>query len=102
VHGEGLVVGLGAEHLAVGLGELGADQQRLEAADGEEHQRRGAVHDADLLVVDGGDPRAPTGVRRRPLEGAERSAALLASGQLQDRTILGECHESVLYFRVWR
>ena len=31
-------------------------QQRLEAADQEEDERRGAVQDADALVIDRGDP----------------------------------------------
>ena len=36
----------------------------------EEEQRRGAVHDGDLLVVDGGDPAAPAGGRAGPGEDA--------------------------------
>ena len=47
-----------------GIGELGPDQQRLEAADEEEEERGDAVHDADLLVIDGGDPGLPAGVDR--------------------------------------
>ena len=64
VHREHLVVEVGGEHRAVGPGELGADQQRLDAADEEEHDRRDAVHDPELLVVDREQPRPPAGGRR--------------------------------------
>jgi hypothetical protein len=77
VHGEGLVVGLLREHLAVRLDQLRPDDQRLEAADGEERHRRRAVHDADLLVVDRRQPRPPP--RRAPRAG-ERAEGLVLRG----------------------
>ena len=71
VHREGLVVEVGRDELAVRLGQLDPDEQRLDAADEEEHQRGRAVHDADLLVVDAEQPRLPAAGdvgagRRRP------------------------------------
>ncbi len=72
VHREHLVVLVGRQDRAVGLGELGPDQQRLEAADEEEHHGGDAVHDADLLVVDGEGPRLPAGGLHRAAEVAVR------------------------------
>ena len=43
---------VGAEELGARLGQLQADQQRLEPADQEEEHGGDAVHDADLLVID--------------------------------------------------
>ena len=48
-----------------GLRELRPDQQRLEPADDEEDERRDAVQEADLLVVDGREPAPEAGQRRR-------------------------------------
>jgi methylmalonyl-CoA mutase cobalamin-binding domain/chain len=53
VHGKDLVVELGRQQLAPGGPQLGADEQCLGAADDEEEHGDGAVHDADLLVIDG-------------------------------------------------
>ena len=69
--------------VAVGLCELGADEQRLDAADEEEEQRGAAVEDADLLVVDRREPRAPAGDRPRAAERAERVAELAACRELE-------------------
>ena len=52
VHREELVEELGADDVAVGDGELRADQQRLHAAEQEEDERADAVEDADALMVD--------------------------------------------------
>ena len=85
-----------------GRGQLGADQQRLDAADEEEEQRGGAVHDADLLVVDGGDPAAPAG--RRPAGRVKtpsgrwrpaRSPVGRARGRCR---AFGDRHARLLYF----
>ena len=51
VHGEDLVVGLGAEQRAAGQRELRADEQRQHAGEDEEQQRGGDVEHADLRVV---------------------------------------------------
>ena len=56
VHREHLVVLVGREHRAVRAGQLGADQQGLDAADDEERHRDHAVHDSELLVVNGEEP----------------------------------------------
>ena len=56
VHGEELVVPLGAEELAVGPGQLEPDQQGLDSRDQEEHERGRAVEETDPLVIDGGEP----------------------------------------------
>ena len=61
VHGEHLVVGVRAEDLELGPGQLQADEQGVDAAHDEEHQAGSAVHDADLLVVDGEEPATPPG-----------------------------------------
>ena len=80
--------------LAVGLRELGADEERLDAADEEEEQRGAAVEDADLLVVDGREPGAPARRRGRTRERAERSAddRLLAGRELE-RSLFGDRHQ---------
>ena len=74
VHREHLVVEVGAEHLAVRAGELRADQQCLDATDDEEHERRDHVHDPELLVVDGEQPRAPPGGADRAAQDTHRLA----------------------------
>jgi hypothetical protein len=51
VHGEDLVVGLRRQERALRGGELDADEQTLDAADGEEHQGGPDEPHADLLVV---------------------------------------------------
>ena len=56
VHGEDLVVHVGAEEGALGRPQLPAQQHGLEAAEQEEQPGGEGVHQADLLVVDGGDP----------------------------------------------
>ena len=64
VHGEELVVALGAEKLAFGPGQLEPDQQGLDPRDQEERERGHAVEDADPLVVDRGEPGdEPAGLR---------------------------------------
>ncbi len=57
MHREELVEGLGGDEGVLRAGELQPHEERLGAADGEEDQRCEEVKDADLLVVDGGDPR---------------------------------------------
>ena len=59
MHRVDLVVEVGTDDRAVRGRQLQADQQGLEAADDEEEQRGRSVEDADLLVVDGGDPVTP-------------------------------------------
>jgi hypothetical protein len=76
VHREDLVVLVGGEQRVAGLRELRADQQRLDAADEEEDERRDAVHHADLLVVDRGEPAPEAGRRRRPAQQAAGRGAL--------------------------
>jgi hypothetical protein len=72
VHGEHLVVELGREQRATRRPQLGPDEQRLGPADDEEEHGGGAVHDADLLVIDGEQPTAPRGLGRdRPRQHAE-------------------------------
>ncbi len=56
VHREDLVVGVGREEAPVRARELQAHEERLDAADGEEEERRQEVEDADALVIDGRDP----------------------------------------------
>jgi hypothetical protein len=60
-----LVVELCREEVVVADGQLGTHQQRHDAANQEEEKGRVEVHDADLLMVDGGepldDPVAPRG-----------------------------------------
>ena len=74
VHREHLVVEAGAEHRAVGAGQLQADEQRLDAADEEEEHRHDAVHDAELLVVDREHPRLQPVVDDRTPEDADTPA----------------------------
>ena len=70
VHREDLVVLIGVQQRALGLSELGADQQRLDTSDDEEHEGRHPVQDPDLLVVDGREPAREPGHRRRAPEDA--------------------------------
>jgi hypothetical protein len=60
VHGEELVVGVGAHELQLGAGQLGAHDQREPAADAEEAERGDDVQQADPLVVHGDDPANQT------------------------------------------
>jgi hypothetical protein len=93
VHREDLVVGLLVDDLAVRLGQLGPDDQRLQSADGEERHGADAVHDPDPLVVDRGEPRPPALGRDRTGEDAEGlGLRLCAGGQLEDRSLLGDGH----------
>ncbi len=64
VHREDLVVLIGVQQRVVGLGQLAADQQRLEPADDEEEERDEPVHQSDLLVVHRGEPTPEAGERR--------------------------------------
>ena len=57
MHREELVEDVGRHQVAVRPRELQAHDQRLEATDAEEDERRDEVEDADALVVDRGDPR---------------------------------------------
>ena len=59
VHGEDLVVPLRRQQRVVRDRQLRAHQQRLDPAQHEEHQDGDEVHDPDLLVIGGGDPRRP-------------------------------------------
>ena len=61
VHGEQLVVLLVGEELLPGPGELGAHEQRHQAAYQEEHERRGQVHQTDRLGVGRVDQLADEG-----------------------------------------
>ena len=56
VHGEQLVVGVGAEDGPVGRCQLQPDQKCFEAGDEEGHQSGDPVHETDPLVVDRRDP----------------------------------------------
>ena len=55
VHGEQLVVLLVGQELQSGGDQFAADEQRHQPADEEEHEAGDAVHDADQLVIGGGD-----------------------------------------------
>ena len=56
VHGEELVEDLRRDEVIVGHGELNAHQDRFEAGDDQKDERVDDVHQADLFVVDGGQP----------------------------------------------
>ncbi len=78
VHGEQLVELLVRQELQTGRGQLGAHQQRHQAADEEEDHAGDAVHDADHLVIGGGDQlvdQVPFGThpRRERTDGLEFS-----------------------------
>jgi hypothetical protein len=57
-----------ADEVVVRHDELRADHQGLKAADEEEADGEAAVQHADLLVVDGGQPRDEPGLGRGALE----------------------------------
>src|SRR5690606_18547413 len=57
VHREQLVEGLVADELTAGAGELGADDERQDAAEQEEREGRRGVHLTDDLVVGGRQQR---------------------------------------------
>ena len=96
VHCVDLVVGLGAEQRPVGAGQLDADEQRFDAADEEEHQPRRAVHDADLLVIDRGHPRAPTAFGSRPCEDAQRGSHLGCAASADRKGLFDDGHQRSL------
>jgi hypothetical protein len=56
VHGEEAVEDLGREKAVIRNGKLDAHQERFEARNDEEDQSVGDVHQADLLMIDGGEP----------------------------------------------
>ena len=64
VRGKELVVLLRGDQRLVWSGELQADRERFQAAEDEKEEGRYDVTDANLLVVDGGDPSIETGLRR--------------------------------------
>ncbi|SIF87630.1 Uncharacterised protein [Mycobacteroides abscessus subsp. abscessus] len=55
MHGEQLVVLLIGEECQPRRGELGADEQRHQATDHEEGETCDQIHDADQLVIGGGN-----------------------------------------------
>ena len=73
MHREELVVEVGRVQGLPGCGQLGPDEQRLDAPEQEEEHRRDAVHDPDALVVDGGEPAAPPRCRLGPGEDPQRA-----------------------------
>ena len=56
VHGEHLIEPAGADQIGVGGSELGTDDARFDAGNEHKDESGSAVHHADALVVDGGDP----------------------------------------------
>jgi hypothetical protein len=78
VHGEDLVVGLGAQKVVAGNGELEPDQQRQDAGEQKEEERRGDVEMADDGVVDGADDAPAFGRFPRCFQSFELS---LGAGQ---------------------
>ena len=56
VHGEEPVEFLGFEQVVGGLGQLGAHHDRLDAADHEKEQARRDIENAQLFMIDRGDP----------------------------------------------
>ena len=75
VHREHLVVDLRRQQRVVGLGELGAHQQRLDSAERHERERRDQVEHADPLVIGRRSPSRPTRGRPRARRGERRFAA---------------------------
>ena len=67
---------------------LRGQHERLGATDHQEHERRGAVHDADLLVVDRGQPVGPAG-RAVGTDQAEVAALGRQLGLAGDRSVMG-------------
>ena len=61
VHREHLVVRLRGQQRVVGRRELRAHEQRLDASDHHEGERRDQVQDADALVIGGRHPASPAG-----------------------------------------
>ena len=59
VHREHLVVDLWGQQRVVGLGELGAHQQRLDSPERHERERRDQVEHADPLVIGRAHPTRP-------------------------------------------
>ena len=100
--GEQFVVELRIHELAVGLRQLNADQEGFDAADEEEEHGGCAVHDAELLVVDGKEPALPALGLHRAMEAA---GGLLGrherSGRQFSRTF-NDCHGCRSYFNVVR
>ena len=68
MHREHLVVLVCREHGAVRACELQANEHGLNAADNKEEHGDNAIHDAELFVIDGEEPRLPTGRFNRTAE----------------------------------
>jgi hypothetical protein len=93
VHGEHLVVGVGRQQVLARAGQLRPDHQGLDAADQEEGEGGDAVHDADLLVVDGRHPAAPARRRGGTTEDAEGLEVVgPVPGGEGERSFFGEGH----------
>ena len=56
VHGKDLVVGLRRQKRHIGVGQLQAHQQRLEAANDQEDKGSDEITNAQFFVIDGGEP----------------------------------------------
>src|SRR5437879_13333616 len=78
--------------MAVRPGQLEPDEQGFEPADDEEHERRGAVEDPDLLVVDRGEPAPHAGGRTRPTERRSRRGDGLDESRLGEGFALEDGH----------
>jgi len=88
VHGEQLVIHARRDEVVVRAGELRTDGEGLDAADEEVQHRERSVEDADLLVVDGGQPVGPAG---RPVGAVEAEVAALRGqrGLAGDGSVMG-------------
>ena len=63
MHREELVVALRADQIIVRLGELGANDQRLDPTEQQEKEGCEAIQHPDAFVVDRGDPAPNAGCR---------------------------------------
>ena len=84
VHRHQAVVGLRADERVVRLGELEAHDERLDAADDQEHERRDDVEDPDLLVIGRGQPGEPA--PRRRLDAVEHDLGTRGALRLDSAT----------------
>ena len=76
MHGEKLVERFGAHKVVVRDGELDANDHRHQARDDKEEQHANDVHEAELLVIGGGDPA----IKICRTECSERLRAVFSSG----------------------
>ena len=95
MHREDLVVSVARQQSLVGTGQLQPEKERWHATPQEEEHGGGAVHDADLLVIDGGEPVLQADRLARTRKRAHRVGGFSgAFTRWQGKGFFNDCHIS--------